>query len=179
MTWPFWSSSVKSGTVSPACTRWMSFAVSCEMSAAVDGPPSDNFWMLAIHESSLVTTKDDSWIASIQKLSEGGPSTAADISQLTAKDIQRVQAGETVPDFTLLDQNGHVIRLSDFRGQAVLLTFVYTRCPLPNFCPLMSKNFASLQERLEKEFPGKFQLLSVSIDPQFDRPEILKQYAAR
>jgi protein SCO1/2 len=127
----------------------------------------------------LVVTKDDSWIASIQKLSEGGPSTAADISQLTAKDIQRVQAGETVPDFTLLDQNGHVIRLSDFRGQAVLLTFVYTRCPLPNFCPLMSKNFASLQERLEKQFPGKFHLLSVSIDPQFDRPEILKQYAAR
>src|ERR1043166_521121 len=127
----------------------------------------------------LVVTKDDSWITSIHKLSEASAATVTDVSQLAAKEIQRVQVGETVPDFALTDQDGRAVRLNDFRGKVVLLTFIYTRCPLPNFCPLMSKNFASLQERLEKEFPGKFQLLSVSIDPQFDRPEILKQYAAR
>jgi protein SCO1 len=127
----------------------------------------------------LVVTKDDSWIASIHKMNEASAAAVADISQLTAKEIQRVQVGESVPDFALTDQNGRAVRLKDFRGKVVLLTFIYTRCPLPNFCPLMSKNFASLQERLEKEFPDKFQLLSVSIDPQFDRPEILKQYAAR
>ena len=127
----------------------------------------------------LVVTKDDSWITSIHTLSEATAATVADISNLAAKEIQRVQVGETVPDFELTDQNGRAVRLKDFRGKVVLLTFIYTRCPLPNFCPLMSKNFASLQERLEKEFPGKFQLLSVSIDPQFDQPAILKQYAAR
>ena len=127
----------------------------------------------------LVVTKDDSWIASIQRLSEATAATGLDNPELATKDIQRVQVGETVPDFALTDQNGRGIRLSDFRGKAVLLTFIYTRCPLPNFCPLMSKNFASLQERLEKSLPGKFHLLSVSIDPEFDRPEILKQYSTR
>jgi len=125
----------------------------------------------------LVVTKEDSWIASVQKLSPASAGGISDLSQM--KEIQRIQIGETVPDFKLTDQNGRSISLNAFRGKVVLLTFIYTRCPLPNFCPLMSKNFASLQERLEKRFPGKFQLLSVSIDPWFDRPEVLKEYAAR
>ena len=93
--------------------------------------------------------------------------------------MERVQAGETVPDFALIDQNGQAVRLSDFKAKAVVLTFIYTRCPIPNFCPLMSKNFAELQRRLSQEFPGKAHLLSISIDPEFDTPEVLKNYAAR
>ncbi|MGN6553629.1 MAG: SCO family protein, partial [Verrucomicrobiota bacterium] len=65
------------------------------------------------------------------------------------------------------------------RGKAVLLTFIYTRCPLPNFCPLMSKNFSQLEKRLSAEFTNRFQLLSVSMDPEFDRPAVLKEYASR
>jgi protein SCO1/2 len=122
----------------------------------------------------LVVTKDDSWIGSIQRLS-GSDQPAVDES---GKEISRVQVGETVRDFTLTDQNNRPVHLKDFRGKVVLVTFIYTRCPLPNFCPLMSKNFASLQERLQKTFPGKFQFVSVSIDPEFDRPEVLKEYAA-
>ena len=87
--------------------------------------------------------------------------------------------GDEVPDVALIDQTNTRRSLSEWKDAYTVITFMYTRCPLPNFCPLMSKNFAALQERLEKEFPGRFQLLSVSIDPQFDRPEILKQYAAR
>ena len=127
----------------------------------------------------LIVTEDDSWIASIQKLREATTPASSNNSDSANSDAQRVQVGETVPDFTLTDQNGGAVKLSDFRGKAILLTFIYTRCPLPNFCPLMSKNFASLQERLERKFPGKFQLLSVSIDPEFDRPEILKEYGGR
>jgi protein SCO1/2 len=127
----------------------------------------------------LVVTEEDSWIVSIQKLGEEGGTPAPNSPNLANEEIQRVQTGETVPDFSLTDQDSRPIKLSEFRGKAVLLTFIYTRCPLPNFCPLMSKNFASLQDRLEKKFPGKFQLLSVSIDPEFDRPEILKEYAKR
>jgi protein SCO1/2 len=78
----------------------------------------------------------------------------------------------------LTDQNGKPVRLSDYRGKAVVLTFIYTRCPLPNFCPLMSKNFQALQGRLAKAMPGKCHLLSISIDPKFDSPEVLKGYAA-
>jgi protein SCO1 len=127
----------------------------------------------------LVVTDEDSWISRIDRLSSRPASAGADVAATTLKEMQRVQPGETVPDFALLDQNGRTVRLKALRGKAVLLTFIYTRCPLPNYCPLMSKNFASLQERLEKQFPGKFQLLSVSIDPEFDRPEVLKNYASR
>lgn len=130
----------------------------------------------------LAVTRDDSWVARIEKIrSETGMLYTANSEPASPGDLEseRVKPGEVVPDFTLTDQDGKLIHLRDFRGKAVLLTFIYTRCPLPNFCPLMTKNFAELQQRLSKEFPGKYQLLSVSIDPEFDKPEVLKDYAAR
>jgi protein SCO1/2 len=130
----------------------------------------------------LLVTKDDSWIANIVKImpeSPGRVSTGADATVSGEPVSSELQKGETVPDFQLIDQNGNSIRLSDLRGKPIVLTFIYTRCPLPNFCPLMSKNFQALQLRLQKEFPDRFQLLSVTIDPKFDRPEILKEYAGR
>jgi len=123
----------------------------------------------------LSVTDDDSWISHLEKL--GGGDAVADPAPALAESTE-LRKGERVPDFTLTDENGKPVRLSDFRGKAVVLTFIYTRCPLPNFCPLMSKNFQALQERLSKAFPGKFHLLSVTIDPKFDRPEVLKGYAA-
>ena len=131
----------------------------------------------------FIVTESDSWISRIEK----NPSEETNLSAVAAdagttpqdRELDRVQTGEVVPDFELVDQNGEPIRLRDFRGKAVVLTFIYTRCPIPNFCPLMSKNFADLQSRLAPEFPGRFVLLSVSIDPRFDRPEVLKRYSAR
>src|ERR1051326_3951557 len=126
----------------------------------------------------LSVTEKDSWISHIEKI---GNTIAAPNSELAPNpsDSSELQKGEIVPDFALIDENGYPVRLTDFRGKAVVLTFVYTRCPLPNFCPLMSKNFQALQQRLQKEFPERFQLLSVTIDPKFDRPKILKEYAGR
>jgi len=126
----------------------------------------------------LAVTDDDSWISRMERVSSAYPGPA-NISGVMASDVPRAQTGELVPDFTLVDQHDRPVRLGDFRGKAVLLTFVYTRCPLPNYCPMMSKNFASLQKRLQKEFPGRFHLLSVSIDPEFDRPDVLRDYASR
>lgn len=129
----------------------------------------------------LAVTDDDSWIARIEKIKSDAPNGApapADGS-LPDREAERVQIGEAVPNFELVDQNGHPVKLSDFRGKAVVLTFIYTRCPLPNFCPLMSNNFADLQKRLSKEFAGKFQLLSISMDSEFDTPAVLKEYASR
>ncbi|HVV72873.1 MAG TPA: SCO family protein, partial [Verrucomicrobiae bacterium] len=130
----------------------------------------------------LRVTADDSWIGRIEKIQSDAPAVQAARepgSSLQELEAERVQVGQPVPDFTLLDQEGRTIHLKDFRGKAVLLTFIYTRCPLPNFCPLMSKNFAELERRLSKEFPNEFHLLSVTMDPEFDRPEVLKEYAAR
>jgi protein SCO1/2 len=130
----------------------------------------------------LTVTEDDSWISHLEKrpATETVPG-AEPIPAASAQDreAERIQIGEAVPDFQLTDQNGRPIRLKDYRGKAVLITFIYTRCPIPNFCPLMSKNFASLEKRLSQEFPGKFQLISVTMDWQFDTPPVLKEYASR
>ena len=125
----------------------------------------------------LSVSESDSWISHLEKLANASVNTSAASGSVPVENME-LQKGELVPDFTLTDENGRPMRLSDFRGRAVVVTFVYTRCPLPNFCPLMSKNFAALQERLSKAMPGKYHLLSVTIDPRFDTPEVLKRYAA-
>ena len=87
--------------------------------------------------------------------------------------------GETVPDFAMTDQDGRAFQLSDLRGNVVALTFVYTSCPLPNFCPLMDKRFRELADRLAG-VPSKAEmvrLLSVSFDPEHDTPEVLAKHA--
>jgi protein SCO1/2 len=130
----------------------------------------------------LMVDKNDSWISRIEKTATDAAREAETITPAMAlpdRETERIQVGQMVPDFDLIDQDGRPVRLSNFRGQAVLLTFIYTRCPLPNYCPLMSKNFADLQQRLSKEFANRYHLLSISMDPDFDRPEVLKAYAGR
>ncbi len=129
-------------------------------------------------EFQLVVTKDDSWISHITKIEGTAVEPRALATVAGDANTAVLEPGHAVPDFTLTDQHGRPLHLRDFRGKAVVLTFIYTRCPLPNFCPLMSKNFASLQERFTKQFPDKVQLLSISFDPQFDTPETLSRYAA-
>jgi protein SCO1/2 len=88
--------------------------------------------------------------------------------------------GDAVPDFKLRNQDGRVIHLSQFRGKALLLTFIYTRCPLPNFCPLVTHNFAVMNKQLSadpKLYAGTH-LLSVSFDPEHDTPRRLRAYGA-
>lgn len=88
--------------------------------------------------------------------------------------------GDAVPDFALRNQDGHEIHLRQFRGKALLITFIYTRCPLPNFCPLITRNFAEINKTLEQNTKvyGKTQLLCVSFDPENDTPARLKAYGA-
>lgn len=86
--------------------------------------------------------------------------------------------GEQVPDVPLSNQDGKIVHLSDFRGKAVLLTFIYTRCPFPNFCPLITSQFAKIHRILAQDpaiYP-KTQLVSVSLDPAYDTPPVLRQY---
>ena len=91
------------------------------------------------------------------------------------------QPGDDVPDFTLVNQNGKSIRFQQFRGEPVLLTFIYTRCPFPDYCPRMSNNFAQVLQQLQKDPKafGKAQLLSISIDPEHDKPAVLRSYGER
>ncbi|HEV2325294.1 MAG TPA: SCO family protein [Terracidiphilus sp.] len=88
--------------------------------------------------------------------------------------------GDVVPDFALRNQDGREIHLRQFRGKALLITFIYTRCPLPNFCPLITRNFAVINKTLAQNAKvyGKTQLLCVSFDPENDTPARLKAYGA-
>jgi protein SCO1/2 len=89
-----------------------------------------------------------------------------------------LQPGETVPDFAFRNQNGRIVRLTQWKGKVLLLTFIYTRCPLPNFCVRMSRNFAGIDKELQKDqqLYAKTHLLSVSFDPQYDTPAVLRSY---
>ena len=91
------------------------------------------------------------------------------------------QTGDQVPDFSFLNQNGKRIQLAQFRGKPLLLTFVYTRCPLPDYCLLMSNNFSEILKQLHQDpkLFDKAQLLSISIDPDYDKPAVLRQYGKR
>jgi len=86
--------------------------------------------------------------------------------------------GDAVPDVPLLNQSGRKIRLSQFRGKVVLLTFIYTRCTVADYCPKMSRNFAEIDKALAANpaVYAKTHLLSISFDPQYDTPRVLRSY---
>jgi protein SCO1 len=86
--------------------------------------------------------------------------------------------GDAVPDFHLLNQSDRTIHLGQFKGKVVLLTFIYTRCPLADFCPRMSRNFADIDKALAAEpaLYNQTHLLSISFDPAYDTPKVLRSY---
>ena len=88
------------------------------------------------------------------------------------------RAGDVVPDFRLLNQSDKTIHLGQFKGKVLLLTFIYTRCPLADFCVRMSRNFAEVDKALTAD-PALYQkthLLSISFDPAYDTPKVLRSY---
>jgi protein SCO1 len=87
--------------------------------------------------------------------------------------------GDKVPDFAMLNQDGKTIHLASYHGDVLLVTFIYTRCPYPDYCPLVSRNFSKIYAALKKDpsVGPKVRLLSVSFDPQHDTPEVLRKYA--
>jgi protein SCO1 len=88
--------------------------------------------------------------------------------------------GQAVKDAPLVDQDGTPRPFSTFKGHRLALTFIYTRCPLPDFCPLMDKHFATVQKTIASTPAlSDVRLLTVTLDPEFDRPAILKAYARR
>jgi len=88
---------------------------------------------------------------------------------------EKLSIGAPLPNFQLTDQHGATLRLEDLVGKVVAIDFIYTRCPLPDVCPRLSANFAVLQRR----FGDRVTLLSLTVDPDFDTPTVLAEYARR
>jgi protein SCO1 len=122
----------------------------------------------------LVVTDTSSWIE-IMAITQGG-------SELTPTTIVpgEPKPGDEIPDFALVNQDGKPIRLSQYKGKALALTFVYTRCPQPDQCTLMSNNFAVVEKDLQQHTDAysKTHLLSVTFDPKYDTPKVLRSYGA-
>lgn len=105
---------------------------------------------------------------------EGAPPSAGG----AASGFELIKNGAPVPNQTFVDQDGKSVSLDAWRGDAVVVTFIYTSCPLPEFCPLMDKNFAKIQQKLKDQNNLlKAHLVSVSFDPQIDTPAVLKKHA--
>jgi protein SCO1/2 len=94
-----------------------------------------------------------------------------------SRETKKLEIGEPVPDFSLVDQNGRSVSLSSFRGQVIGITFLYTHCPLPNYCFRLSNNFGTLRKRFPDRLGRDLILLNISFDPVHDQPEVLAQYA--
>jgi protein SCO1/2 len=88
-----------------------------------------------------------------------------------------VKVGEPVPDFTLTDQSGEQIHLSQFRNKVVALTFGYSRCPNPNYCRRLSNNLAGVERRFASRAGSDLILLTIDIDPEHDNGKTLSDYA--
>lgn len=94
-----------------------------------------------------------------------------------SRNVPVLQVGQAVPDFALMDQKRDNVTLSALRGKVVAITFIYTRCPLPNFCFRASNNFGVLHRRFADRMGKDLVLLSITFDPEHDQPETLADYA--
>lgn len=125
--------------------------------------------------ATLVVDGTDFWLDDIVITQESTDTNAPGPSGIVeAKD------GAEVPDFGLTNQSEQAIHLKQYRGKVLLLTFIYTRCPIPEYCTLMSQNFAQIEAELAKQpdLQQKTHLLSISIDPDYDTPAVLRSYGA-
>ena len=123
----------------------------------------------------LSVTDDDDWIDQIRK-TKGH--SARKVRSEPPNASPQLPVGALVPEFVLTNQSGGVLRNTDFKGQALALTFFFSRCPLPTFCPRMNNNFLAAQQALKSDrMRTNWQLLSISFDPGFDTPEHLADVA--
>jgi protein SCO1/2 len=122
----------------------------------------------------LVVTGGVGRLEKIQLVAKAAPNAAK-----PAAPVHLPSVGDEVPDFRFVNQDGKAIHLRQFRGKPVLITFIYTRCPLPDFCPRMNENFSRVQALLKDQMDvlKNVELLSISFDPDYDTPTVLKHYA--
>lgn len=127
-------------------------------------------------EATLVVDGERSWLENIVVMEDTIDTAAA----TSATNALMPKPGDEVPDFTLVNQDGKRIRFRAFRGRAIVVTFIYTRCPLPEYCPLMTTNFEEIINALKQDPAAysKTHLLSISVDPEYDTPERLREYGA-
>jgi protein SCO1/2 len=126
----------------------------------------------------LTVTDTEGWVDKIQPLGPPQQPTGTNAPQIIHI-VRPLQTGELLPEYPLTNQFGQEITTTQFKAQALAITFLFTRCPFPTFCPLLANDFAETEQKLLalQNGPTNWHLLTISFDPQFDTPEVLKSYA--
>jgi protein SCO1/2 len=128
------------------------------------------------HVSAIyVVDGTDSWLEELVITKESSEAGSPAPGQ-----VVEAKAGDELPNYRLVNQDGKAIRIHDYKGKTLLLTFIFTRCQDPDQCTLMSSNFATIDQELQKqpEVYRKTHLLSISFDPEYDTPKVLRSYGA-
>ena len=125
--------------------------------------------------ATLVVDGRATWLEDVV-ITQEGPTTVT----ASGAEANETKPGDEVPNYGLVNQDAKPIKIQDYRGKALLLTFIYTRCPVPEYCTLMSNNFAEVDQELQKQADvyKHTHLLSISIDPDYDTPAVLRSYGA-
>jgi len=131
--------------------------------------------------ATLQVSPDLAWLSAITKTGTAPMPEDANTRIPVAAGVTLLKAGDEVPETPLVDQDDKPLTLQDWRGSAVVVTFIYTRCPLPQFCPLMDRRFAEIQAlaAADSALRGHVRLLSISFDPANDRAAILRAHGAK
>jgi protein SCO1/2 len=126
----------------------------------------------------LHVTETESWVDQITKTGTISPLPIKKPANYEPATTVSALPGHPLLFYKFTNELGQAVSLNDFRGQALAITFFYTRCPLPDYCPRLSKNFQEASQKLESmaNAPTNWHFLSVSFDPEFDSPEMLKAY---
>jgi protein SCO1 len=126
-------------------------------------------------QAMLVVTDDSAWLEDVVVTQKSAAQSAT-----TPESSGLPESGAAVPDFHLINQDGKAVHLAQYRGKVLLLTFIYTRCPVPEYCTLMSNNFALIDKELQKDSAlyKQTHLFSISFDPEYDTPKVLRSYGA-
>ncbi len=129
-------------------------------------------------DATVAVSDTSAWLTRIEKVGTAPiPDAVPDGSPGTGARV--LAEGEPVPDAALVNQRGDAISISALRGTAVAITFIYTRCPLPQYCPLLDRRFADVQRLVQADagLRGRVRLISVSFDPDADTPAVLSAHA--
>ncbi|HTV75841.1 MAG TPA: SCO family protein, partial [Candidatus Baltobacteraceae bacterium] len=126
----------------------------------------------------LHVTDAESWADHFQKTGNVSPGENNAPGKSAPEPVSAAPSEKSLLDYKFTNELGQAVSFNDFRGQALAITFFYTRCPLPEFCPRLSKNFQEASEKLERmtNAPANWHFISVSFDPEFDTPEMLRSY---
>jgi protein SCO1/2 len=127
----------------------------------------------------LVVTETNGWVEGLRKTGEAVTNAPEPNPAFRkTRDVEPLNEGDILPNAQFTNQLGAIFNTADFNGQALGITFLFTRCPFPTYCPLMANNFSAVQKILiaKTNTPTNWHLLTISFDPEFDTPDVLKSY---